>query len=935
MELNSTLVNSTDERILQNFQDNFCRLIGVCAVCFNSEGRACTVPSGSSSDLTKFSQHITESDISRLYERVSSGNLEDEAIEDTDVPDIKYGAVVVRTQSGKCSLVWILQAAVSDPDTEGFAKEAVGGFSRYLSQESFIRSLDLLCGFAGYISAVQNSDGYTVKAAPYSESYGDPQDEECEKKDRKYQALTDMLQVLDSDEDIVTLMNKLLRYAAVTLDISSAQVYKIHNGDREQMDVIAQYCASGTVSLFDHTLNIKRLPFLYTDQVMTYNEGRRAEEETTRYCRDYGIKALIVLPINIRSISDSVIGMYICFEETRRIHTWSVDEIQLMRYAATVMQALVNLQIKNDSLKMTEEFQDSVLCFIGNAIYVRNLNDGSILFSNNMLQKDFAQEVRDGTLYDLFEKNIPADSTSGCIEVEYAKKHQWYELAYAKLAWISDTNKPALLCSIHDETEKKQYQKRIEQQAYTDFLTGLFNRMCCERDLAKYVDYARSNGVAGTLLYMDLDDFKHINDGLGHQNGDLLLRSIAKSIHGIEGINNTCYRMGGDEFVIIIPPEYYTEESRILDEIKSIFNKPWFIKDADYYCTMSMGVVHFPESGTDVQELIKKADIAMYESKKSGKNRITRYSGSEKTTSSRRLDMEKYMREAVEDDCRQFEVYYQPIIDMQLEGRPCSGAEALIRWNSPKLGFIGPADFIPLAEYLGLINPIGDYVLNEACKACHRWNENGHPGYKVNVNLSVVQLLQSDIVDKVMSALRETQLKPGNLTLEVTESLAINDMSRMHDILEKIRETGVRIALDDFGTGYSSLNHIREIPLDVIKVDQSFVRDLSSDSYSQSFIRMVSDLGNTIDKRICVEGIEMEDQFKILEDMNVRLVQGYYIDKPMPKDSFEKKYVDNGIVQDEENEMKSGGKKHENSVICPGTVKKRISRKRSDDWKKQ
>ena len=906
MEGSSSFVNSTEKRDLQKFQDDFCRLIGVCAQCVDSEGMECTVPSGCSADLARFSQYISESDLSRLFERVSKGNLEDEAVEDTDVPDIKYGAVVARGPGGECSYVWILEASVSDPDTEGYSKPAAGGFSRSLTTEEFVRSLDMIRGFSGcFVSMKMSADDKHADMISYNESC----DADSEKKDRKYQTLTNMLQVLSSDEDVVTLMNKLIRYAAVTLDISSAQVYKIHNNDHDQMDVVAQYCANGTVSIVDHTLNVQRLPFLYTDQIMTYNEGRRGDETTAKYCSDAGIKALIVLPISLRSISDSIIGMYICFEETRHPHVFRVDEIQLMKYAATVMQALVNLEIKNDSLKMTEEFQDSVLCFIGNAIYVRNLNDGSILFSNNMFQKDFAHEIADGSLYDLFEKNIPHDSKSGCIEVEYVKKHHWYELDYAKLAWISDTNKPALLCSIHDETEKKQYQKRIEQQAYTDFLTGLYNRMCCERDLAKYVDYSRANKVHGTLLYMDLDDFKHINDGLGHQNGDVLLRAIAKSIHSIAGIHNTCYRMGGDEFVIIIPPEYFDEESRILSEIRSIFSKPWFIKDADYYCTMSMGVVHFPDSGIDVQELIKKADIAMYESKKSGKNRITKYSGAEKSTSSKRLDMEKYMREAVEDDCRQFEVYYQPIIDMQLEGKPCSGAEALIRWNSPKLGFISPADFIPLAEYLGLINPIGDYVLREACRSCHEWNEKGHPGYKVNVNLSVVQLLQSDIVDKVMNALKETGLKPGNLTLEVTESLAINDMSRMHNILEKIRATGVRIALDDFGTGYSSLNHIREIPLDVIKVDQSFVRDLSSDSYSQSFIRMVSDLGNTIEKRICVEGIEMEDQFKILEKMNVRLVQGYFFDKPMPLASFEKKYVDNGVVQDNENEVKKNRKK--------------------------
>ena len=415
--------------------------------------------------------------------------------------------------------------------------------------------------------------------------------------------------------------------------------------------------------------------------------------------------------------------------------------------------------------------------------------------------------------------------------------------------------------------------------------------MCCEKDLAWHIDEAKKNGKRGALLYLDLDDFKHINDGLGHQYGDVLLKAISHSLQRIEGISNTCYRMGGDEFVIIIPSDYFPKVTLIIEEIKHIFEKPWFLKDADYYCTMSMGVVEFPAAGDDVQDLIKKADIAMYEAKKSGKNRVAEYTSNINSSSGKRLDMEKNMRDATTQGYKEFEVYYQPIIDISKDGTPCTGAEALIRWNSQELGFVPPSDFIPLAEYLGLINPIGNYVLMEACKACKAWNDNGHPNYKINVNLSVVQLLQTDVADVVEKAINETGINPRNLTLEVTESLAINDMERMKEILYKIKELGVRIALDDFGTGYSSLNHIREIPLDVIKVDQSFVEDLADDAYSQSFIKMVGELASTIGVSLCVEGIETKEQYRVLEGMQVRLVQGYYFDRPMPRERFEMKYV--------------------------------------------
>ncbi len=303
---------------------------------------------------------------------------------------------------------------------------------------------------------------------------------------------------------------------------------------------------------------------------------------------------------------------------------------------------------------------------------------------------------------------------------------------------------------------------------------------------------------------------------------------------------------------------------KILDDIRTLFSKPWMLKGADYYCTMSMGVVRFPTEGDTVEELIKKADIALYAAKSSGKNRVEFYDENVESTSFRRLDMEKNMRNATNNAFSEFEVVYQPIVDVTRESNPCVGAEALIRWNSGELGLIAPTDFIPLAEYLGLINPIGAYVLEEACKRCKYWNDMGHPDYKVNVNLSVVQLLQNDIVEQVRSVIKRTGIVPENLTLEVTEGLAINDMSRMKKILSEIRALGVRVALDDFGTGYSSLNHIREMPIDVIKIDRCFIIDIGKDEFSTAFVKMVAELAQTIGVHVCVEGVETKEQVDAL-----------------------------------------------------------------------
>ena len=249
------------------------------------------------------------------------------------------------------------------------------------------------------------------------------------------------------------------------------------------------------------------------------------------------------------------------------------------------------------------------------------------------------------------------------------------------------------------------------------------------------------------------------------------------------------------------------------------------------------------------------------------------------------------MRKATLDECKEFEVYYQPIVDITKPGDPCCGAEALVRWNSSEMGFVSPVDFIPLAEYLGLINPIGDFVLREAAKRCRYWNEMGHPEYKVNVNLSVVQLLQNDIVKKVKMVLDETRVNPQNLTLEVTESLAINDIDRMKTILAQIKSLGVRVALDDFGTGYSSLNHIRELPIDIIKIDRCFIEHIADDDFSDAFVKMVSELAATLGLYICTEGVEATEQYELVKSMHIKYIQGYYFGKPMRIEEFESKYL--------------------------------------------
>ena len=872
--LNDTVL---DREKLQNIQDVFCTAVGIYAFGVDAHGLDMTHVSGNERDKAVLSQLIPKEKMLALARRVAESELEEQAIEDTEIDALKYAAVCIK-KDGRTIVTWLVYGVLSDAESEE-GQEFARDFRYRITEKRFSHVLDLIRETSMHLIG-NKIKAQSAQVESFRSRYSK---EEMEGMLIRTEVTTEIVQMLDSDAPIEETMVNILAAVGRYLQIDSAYLCSVDGVGEGYMDVIAEWCGDGVPSGFEQTKNQRRFSFLYSEKPLVLSsssgeEGFRAELVQA------GIKAIAVLPIVLRDR----VSMYACFEMKRVERNWELEEIKFLSDSVKVMQSILVKRIQKNSLAGSYAALEEILNNVGSSIYVRDKQSGRLLFANRCLRNDFRDEVEQNRLAEFFESEILQESEEGSLEICLEDKGSWYDFFYKNIIWVD--GREVRMCSVQDVTEKKMYQKKIERQAYTDFLTGLYNRLCCERDMAKYVDTAKKLGVEGAVLYMDLDDFKHINDSLGHQYGDVLLKSIAQGMRNVQGIYNSCYRMGGDEFVIIIPPDQHGILEQIVEGIKAVFSRPWFLKDADYYCTMSMGIVHFPTEGEDVADLIKKADIAMYEAKKSGKNRVAVYNRNIKSDSGKRLDMEKNMRDAALDGYREFEVYYQPIIDIQ-ENNKCTGAEALIRWNSEEMGFMSPADFIPLAEYLGLINPIGSHVLSQACETCKRWNDNGHPGYKVNVNLSVIQLLQQDIVETVSDIVKRSGINPHNLTLEVTEGLAINDLERMKKILAQIKDLGIRIALDDFGTGYSSLSHIRELPFDVIKVDQSFVKDLAEDGYSKSFIKMVSDLADAIGVSICVEGIETQEQYKVLADMHVRMIQGYYFDKPMSAADFEKRYV--------------------------------------------
>ena len=740
-----------DPRRLQHLQNEFCKVTGVAAVCLDNENQVLTEPyvdktwkrpDGEDPIVGEYRRKAAQA-----LARVQEGSLEEQVVE--ELPDGGHVAAVAVSVENNTILYWQVYDL------------------KKIDTISFYQILDLLRDTSVDIYR----DRMSCFSAEAESRRSRSAEEEMSRNLHTIEATTEIVQLLDSDEQIELAMNKWLKILSEHIRVDTADIFQLHS-DTDTMNVVCEWRAPGQISYFDKINGVEVYSFLYAEKplvVSTDSLGNAGSKEI----EEIGMKAVMIFPILKQESGNMVLSL----NHRTQGHVWSMAEIKFTADAVKILQSILTRRIQKNSLAGSYAALEEILDNVGCAIYVTDQTTGRMLFANQILKNTFAKELLDHNFDALLQSSVRKEKTKSVSVVYHAEKETWYDLLCKEIAWVD--GKKANLYSLYDITDKKLYQRRIEQQAYTDFLTGLYNRMCCERDLARQIDQAKKTGGEGALLYLDLDDFKHINDGLGHQYGDVLLKSISHALKRINGIENTCYRMGGDEFVIVIPPDSYSRFENIVEDIKKIFSKPWFLKDADYYCTMSMGIVTFPDAGDSVADLIKKADIAMYEAKKTGKNRVATYCEGIDSVSGRRLDMEKNMRDATVEGYREFEVYYQPIIDIQGGRDVCAGAEALIRWNSAKLGFISPAEFIPLAEYLGLINPIGNYVLTEACTRCKRWNESGYPNYKVNVNLSVVQLLQPDIVETVEKALADTGLSPKNLTLEVTESLAINDMERM------------------------------------------------------------------------------------------------------------------------------------------------------------
>ena len=454
------------------------------------------------------------------------------------------------------------------------------------------------------------------------------------------------------------------------------------------------------------------------------------------------------------------------------------------------------------------------------------------------------------------------------------------------LRMLQQANANLVIASIeaHRLTEEVEAAKvELDHLAHHDVLTGLPNRMLLEDRLGQAIEVARRQGRKLATMYLDLDRFKHINDSLGHAVGDQLLKSVAQRLVSCVRQSDTVSRQGGDEFVLLLPYIEHAEDAALsAQKMLAAVALPHRIDGHDLHVGVSIGISIYPDDGLDAPSLLKSADTAMYYAKDNGRNRFKFFEPEMNARAVQRQSVEASLRQALERN--EFVLHYQPKINLQ--SGAIVGVEALIRWQHPQWGLLMPGEFVPIAEDCGLILPIGRWVLREACLQAQAWLEAGLPAINMAVNTSALELRAKDFLDNLRATLASTGLESPSLELELTESVLMRDAESTDHLLQAISDLGVKLAIDDFGTGYSSLSYLRRFPIHALKIDQSFVNQMSEDPDDAIIVTAVISMAKSLKRRVVAEGVETSEQYAFLRALNCEEGQGNYFGRPMPADAL-------------------------------------------------
>lgn len=441
---------------------------------------------------------------------------------------------------------------------------------------------------------------------------------------------------------------------------------------------------------------------------------------------------------------------------------------------------------------------------------------------------------------------------------------------------------PAIMGSVLDNTEKRKYQRKLERLAFYDPLTNLANRRMLSQSFEETLSNVSMEKDKLALLFIDLDHFKGINDSIGHDMGDKVLKGLAERIVGSIPERGLVSRYGGDEFTVMIPDIQSEKEAEIIaNNLITTFNEPLYIENQEFYITLSIGIAIFPFHGEELETLEKNADIAMYFAKEKGRNNSQLFTRSMRIFMVERLHLQHELRKAIENIDKHFFLVYQPKIDVV--ANKVLGVEALLRWKHPETGLISPARFIPIAEEMGTINALSKWVMNKASRQMRSWNDKGIK-MSICINVSPLLFQQADFVESTLHAIEKAGVEPSDVQLEITESVLTNYLDEAIDKLNLLKSNGLTIAIDDFGTGYSSLSVLRKMPIDRLKIDQSFIRDLQKD---KEIVALIISMANKLGMHVTAEGVETMEQCKQLQDLHCNEMQGYFFSKPITAEEME------------------------------------------------
>lgn len=562
------------------------------------------------------------------------------------------------------------------------------------------------------------------------------------------------------------------------------------------------------------------------------------------------------------------------------------------------LKRMVASKSAKDTLKKTQAFSESIIDNAMEGIVTTN-HTGEIIYINPAMESTFGV-YSDVTLSKhisiLFPELYKSENESldfstlidATLETECAMTNGSLVPVEFSVSRFDMDNEVFFTIILRDITERRQYESKIRKQAFYDALTGLPNRALLKERMVTEIARADRLHTQLAVMYVDLDRFKIINDTLGHEIGDILLKDVSRRMTHAIRADDFVARLGGDEFLILIPGLTNTEHvGKIATGILKHLNEPFRIKTHEINITGSIGISIYPDDGSSQESLMTNADIAMYRAKESGKNKFQAYTEDLSKKALARMEIEHDLRRAI--DYKEFIIHYQPKVSSKTE--KIIGMEALLRWQHPRLGLVPPNEFIPLAEETGMILQLGEWVLHEACKHNKSLQNAGYAPITVSVNLSMKQFEQYDFIETVSRILRDTGLDPQYLELEITESIAMLDVDNTVKIITELQELGVHFSIDDFGTGYSSLSKLGLLTVNKLKIDKSFISNIADASQDSVIASTILTLGKNMNMQIVAEGVETKDQASFLKDNACDEMQGYYFGKPMHFEEFKEIYL--------------------------------------------